>query len=73
MAGEQVDFSLNGKDWTRIIWTFVMAAGAVLVALAADWFQSGGELNWKVWAVAAVAAGWSAVKNFVLADTSTLK
>lgn len=71
--GEQVDFGLGYKDWTRIVWTFVMAAGAILVAEAQGWIASGGEANWKAWVIGAVATGFSAVKNFVLSDQSTVK
>lgn len=69
---EQVDLGLGYKDWARIFWTFVMAAAAVLIAAATDWVN-GGEFAWKAWVIGAVAAGLSAVKNFVLADSSTLK
>lgn len=67
------NFGLSYKDWRKIVWTFIQAAGAVFIALAADWIKNGGELNWKVWAIAAVAAGWSAIKNFVLAEESPVK
>jgi len=50
-----------------------MAAAGVFTALLADWFESGGEFNWKVWAIAAVAAGFSAVKNGVLSEESSVK
>ena len=64
---------LNITDVKRIAWTFVMSAGAVLIALALDWFGTGGELNWKVWAIAALAAGISAVKNAALQDGNVIK
>lgn len=64
---------LTSSDVRRIVWTFIMAAAGVFVALMADWFTNGGDFNWKVWAVAAIAAGISAVKNAVLSDTSTIK
>ena len=64
---------LTGSDIRRVVWTFVMTAAGVFAALAAEWFKDGGDLNWKAWAVAAIAAGISAVKNAVLDDTSTIK
>ena len=67
------NFGLSYTDWRKIVWTFIQAAAAVLIALASDWIKEGGELNWKVWAIAAVAAGWSAVKNFVLAEEAPIK
>jgi hypothetical protein len=67
------EFGFNASDVRRIAWTFFMAAGAVFTALAAKWFEDGGDLNWKAWAVAALAAGISAVKNGSLSDTSNLK
>jgi hypothetical protein len=65
--------NLTQDDVKRIIWTFVMAAGGVLIALAFEWFSNGGDLNWKVWAVAAVAAGISAVKNLLTNPGDVLK
>lgn len=67
----QIGFTKD--DVKRVVWTFVMAAFGVFVALGAEWIQNGGEFNWKVWAIAALAAGVSAVKNLVLADGSTFK
>ena len=70
--GDTIELGLEGRDWRRIVWTFIMAAAAVLIAAATDWVN-GGEFNWKAWAIGAVAAGLSAVKNFVLSDSSQLK
>lgn len=67
------NLSFTRDDVKRVVWTFLMAAFGVFVALLADWFTNGGDLNWKVWAIAALAAGVSAVKNLLLADGSTLK
>lgn len=67
-----LEFGLSLKDVKRIAWTFAMAALAVLIASATDWIN-GGELNWKAWAIAAIAAGISAVKNGSLPENHALK
>ena len=69
---EQVDLGLGYKDWTRIVWTFLMAAGAVALAAGFDWIN-GQPFTWRTVLIGAIAAGLSAIKNFVLADGSTLK
>jgi hypothetical protein len=66
------DFGLSYKDFTRIVWTFVEG---VLGYAAAVWVNvvPGDPFNWKGFAVGALAAGWSAIKNFTLADGSPIK
>ena len=70
--GEHVNLGLSYTDWRRIVWTFLMGAGAVAIAASADWIN-GEPLTWRTVLIGALAAGLSAVKNFVLADGSTLK
>lgn len=60
---------LNEGDIRRIIWTFIMAAGAVVVAQ----LSAGNDISWRAVLVGAIAAGFSAVKNLVLPDSSSLK
>lgn len=66
------DFGLSYKDFTRIAWTFIQG---VLGYAAATWVDvvPGQAFNWKAFVVGGLAAGWSALKNFTLADTSPIK
>ena len=57
-------------DAKRVLWTFIMAAGAIAIASAADWVN-GNPVAWRTVVVAAVAAGLSAVKN-LLTNTTPL-
>ena len=70
--GETVNFGLSFKDWTRIVWTFVQALLGYATAAAVGWLP-GQPWNWKGFVVGGVAAGWSAVKNFILSDQSNVK
>jgi len=68
---------LTAQDVKRVVWTFVQAAvGSFLVAVAGI-AASPSFSAAKALAIAAstggIAAGWSAVKNLILTDTSTLK
>jgi hypothetical protein len=63
---------LNEADIRRVVWTFVQAALAVALTAALEWTQ-GQPLSWKPVLIGAVAAGISAVKNFLVPDGSTLK
>jgi ferric-dicitrate binding protein FerR (iron transport regulator) len=63
-----VELKFTKRDAMRAVWTFLFAALGVIVVAKP---QSGDE--WKVAAVAAVAAGIGAVKNLILRDGSTLK
>lgn len=67
-----LDFGLGYKDWTRIVWTFLMAAGGWMLAA---WTNAvpGQVWDWKAVAVGAFAAGLSAIKNFALSDSSPIK
>jgi hypothetical protein len=66
------DFGLSYKDWSRIVWTFVQGALAYMIAASAGWVP-GDPWNWKAVLIGAIAAGASALKNFLLADGSPLK
>ncbi len=55
-----ISLSFTKKDLVRVAWTFAAAA-------VASWATTGGSYT-KAAAIAAVAAGITAVKNFVLAD-----
>lgn len=69
---EQIDIGLGYKDWARIAWTFVQAAVGYALAV---WLTpiSGEPFNWRAVVVGALAAAVSAVKNLILADSSTIK
>jgi hypothetical protein len=67
-----VDFGLSYKDWTRIGWTFLMGFGAFALAAANDWV-GGQPFSAKAFIIGGLAAGFSLVKNFTLADTSPIK
>lgn len=69
----QIDLGMAYKDWTRVVWTFVEAAGAVALTAAFGWATGGDAFEPKTWIIAGVAAGLAAVKNFFLSDTSTIK
>jgi hypothetical protein len=59
-------------DVKRVLWTFVMAAGAVAIASATD-ILGGHPVAWRTVLVAAFAAGLSAVKNLLTPTGSVLK
>jgi hypothetical protein len=65
--------SLNRNDWKRIGWTFVQAGAAVLIAGALSWLNDGVAFDYEALGVAAIAAGISAVKNFLLGDEHVAK
>ena len=67
-----MNLGLSYTDWRRIFWTFIQAALGFALAAAAGWV-GGDAWTWKTLLVGALAAGFSAVKNFVLADDSALK
>lgn len=69
---ENLDVGLGYKDWARIAWTFVQGFLAYAVLATAN-YVPGDFFDWRAVVVGAVAAGFSAVKNLVLADTSPLK
>lgn len=60
-----MSLGFNSADLRRVVWTFVAAA-------VASFAVSGGSVT-KTALLAAIAAGISAVKNFVLADGSPAK
>jgi hypothetical protein len=62
-----ISIGFTKKDAVRAVWTFLFAALGYLVIV-----QPKDLASWKVAAVAAVAAGVSAVKNLLLGE-STLK
>lgn len=68
---------LNGSDIRRIVWTAVFAFLGTFLSLAAGAgdFHDFGELKAAALSLipAAIAAAFSAVKNLVLADGSSLK
>lgn len=64
--------SFTVDDVKRVLWTFVMAAGAVAIASATDWI-GGNPVAWRTVVIAALAAGLSAVKNLVAAEGSAWK
>lgn len=66
------DFGLSYKDFARIVWTFVQGLLGYATAVAIGWVP-GDPFNWKAFAVGALAAGYSAVKNFALSDSSGVK
>lgn len=59
------------KDLIRAIWSFVFGALGYVVLVQAD--VIGGTVDLKALAAGAVVAGLSALKNFVLAEGTTLK
>jgi len=67
-----MDFGLSYKDWARIAWTFVQGALAWALAAAAGWVP-GDPWDWKTLIIGALAAGFSAAKNFALPDSSPIK
>jgi hypothetical protein len=67
-----MDLGLSYKDWARIAWTFVQGALAWMVAASAGWVP-GSAVDWRAVLIGALAAGWSTVKNLVLADSSPIK
>jgi hypothetical protein len=67
-----MDFGLSYKDFARIAWTFVQGVLGYATAVAVGWVP-GDPFNWKAFGVGALAAGYSAAKNFALADTSPIK
>ena len=64
-------------DLKRALWTAVQAGLATFFALAGGWFAAPSLSNAKALAiavvVAAVSAGFSALKNLVLADGTWAK
>lgn len=60
-----ISLGLNAADLRRIAWTFAMAAVASYVA-------TGGSVS-KAAVVAAISAGLSAVKNYLLGPDSPIK
>jgi len=71
------EIGFSKDDLKRAVWTFIQGFGAVLILSAADLIQSGEDWTtttfWLSLVVGAIAAGISAVKNLVLADSSALK
>ena len=65
--------SFNRDDLKRVAWTFIQAGAAVLLAGALSWINDGVALDWEALAIAAVAAGFSAIKNLVLPDGNVVK
>lgn len=65
----KIALGFTRDDLSKVVWTFVQAA----VAFAAVQSVLGNDISSKAVVVGAVAAGISAVKNFVLADGSKLK
>ena len=68
----QIDLGMGYKDWTRVAWTFVAGMLAYAASAALD-IVGGQPWTWDTLKMGALAAAVSLVKNFVLADTSTLK
>lgn len=65
----KIALGFNRDDLSRVVWTFIQAG----VAFAAVQAALGHDVTGKAVVIGAVAAGISAVKNFVLADGSQLK
>jgi hypothetical protein len=63
--------SFTTKDLIRAGWTFLFGVLGFLIAVQAEII--GGELDARAIAVGAIAAGFSALKNLVLADGTTVK
>lgn len=63
---------LNESDIRRVIWTFVMAAGAWALAAWTN-LVPGQPIDLKAIGLGLLAAGFSAVKNLLLDDGSSLK
>ena len=66
------NLGLGYKDWARIAWTFVQGLLGYALAATLNWVP-GDPFNWRAFGVGLLAAGFSAVKNLVLADESGLK
>ncbi len=71
------NISFTGKDAVRVAWTFVFTFVSVFLATAQGWGSMPDLATAKAAAVsagaAALAAAFSALKNLVLADGSTVK
>lgn len=67
-----MDFGLGYKDFARIAWTFVQGVLGYAAAAAAG-FVPGDAFSVKAFIVGALAAGFSALKNFALSDSSPIK
>jgi len=63
--------SFTTKDLIRAVWTFVFGALGFLIAVQTEII--GGDFDARAIAVGAIAAGFSALKNLVFADGSTIK
>jgi hypothetical protein len=68
---------LNEVDIRRVLWTAVQAFLGTFLTLAVGFLNAPNWSGWKAAAVSAivasVAAAFSAVKNLLLSDDSTLK
>lgn len=65
-------FRFTIKDAVRVAWTFVQGMVAYALAALAGWVP-GDVFDWRAFVVGALAAGLSAVKNYVLADSAPIK
>lgn len=70
--GSVFDFGMTYHDFVRIAWTFVQGVLGYALATVIGWVP-GDVFNWRAFGVGLLAAGLSAVKNFVLSDKSRIK
>jgi hypothetical protein len=63
--------SFTTKDLVRAVWTFIFGALSYVLLVQGDIIN--GDVDLKAIAVGALAAGFSALKNLVFADGSTIK
>ena len=63
----------NVSDLKRIGWTFVQAGAAVILAGLVSFVNDGVAFDIEALGIAAIAAGISAVKNFLLPDGNAAK
>lgn len=65
--------NLTRDDVKRVIWTFIQAAFAVVIAGVIGLLRDSVAFDWEVVGIAALAAGASAVKNLFTDPGDTLK
>ena len=71
--GKTFEFGMAFKDWTRVVWTFVMSFLAYAAAAGVFNFVPGEPFSWDTLKVGLLGALFSFIKNFALADQSGIK
>lgn len=65
-------FGFSLDDAKRIVWTFLEGVLGYALATIIGWLP-GNPWDWKAFGLGLLAAGWAAIKNGVLADSSNIK